>query len=131
MSRRRRVVIVLAAVLLASGTAGVRHVWRVQQAREHFDAAQADLAGHHYESAYSHALAAAAFWPRRGDVRLLAARACRRAERPDEAKPHLDAARELLGETDDVRLEQQLIPVQKGEATEFVEGSLRHRADID
>ncbi len=131
MSRRRLLAWLVMALWLALGVAGLWHFWRSRQAKNHFETAQLDLGQHHYESAYRHALAAAEFWPRRGDVRFLAARACRRAERPDEAKAHLDAARELLGETDEVRLEQQLIPVQKGEATEFVTGSLRERADTD
>src|SRR5262249_7175539 len=132
MKRRRLLVVALAGLLLAGiAAAGYWLYWRPHQGWTHFDAAQIDLAHHRYESAYRHAVAAAEIWPRRGDVQLLAARACRRAERPDEAKPHLDAARELLGETEEVRMEQQRIPVQKGEATEFVEGALRHRADVD
>jgi tetratricopeptide (TPR) repeat protein len=131
MNRRELRVLAIAALLLVGGVVVIRHYWSYSAARNHLNAAEFDLARHHYESAYHHALAAAEFWPRRGDVRLLAARTCRRAERPDEAKPHLDAARAELGETDDVRLEQQLIPVQKGEATEFVETALRQRANAD
>jgi Tfp pilus assembly protein PilF len=130
MSRRRRVLIAALAALLAGGAAAFWQVHRHQQATGHLDAARSDLEHHHYESARQHALAAAEYWPHRGDVRLLAARACRRAEHPDEARPHLAAARDQLGETDDVRLEQQLIPVQKGES-EFIESALRRRAEID
>src|SRR5438067_961714 len=99
MSRRRRLLLIaLGAAVIAGGAAGWWHGARTYRATTFFNGANSELANHHYGPAREYALIAATYWPRRGDVRLLAARACRRAEHPDEAKPHLDAARELLGE---------------------------------
>src|SRR6185295_3053210 len=84
-----------------------------------------------YELAREHILEAVGFWPERGDVRFLAARLCRRAGAPDEGKAHLEAARRLLGETPAIRLEQQLIAAQKGEASEFAESALNERAKVE
>jgi len=84
-----------------------------------------------HDEAARHAARAAAFHRRDGRIRLLAARLLRRAELPTEAQPHLETARRRLGDHPDVELEQLLLAVQLGHASELVESSLYRRAQRD
>jgi len=122
----------IVVLLLGPAIAGGAYQFtRYQRARGDRAAAHAALASFNYEKAANHAARAADFWPSRGDVRLEAAVALRRAGRAAEAKPHLEAARERLGDIEEIRLEQQLLVAQQGEASEEAERLLRERADRD
>jgi tetratricopeptide (TPR) repeat protein len=130
LRHRRRVLAVLAALLaVAAGGGYALHRHRVGQ---HLRAAELELARFHYESAWQHASRAARLnWPERSEVCFLAARTARRAGHPEEAKVHLAAAEKLQGDTDEIRLEKQLLAVQMGEASEFLESTLHRRIGLD
>ncbi|MCX7701074.1 MAG: tetratricopeptide repeat protein [Gemmataceae bacterium] len=126
----RRAIFWIAPLSLASEWSLYRDL-----AQSHFDfhlrEAQVASQNHRHELAARHAVRAAAFRRRDGQVRLLAARLLRRAELPTEAKPHLETARKRLGDHPEVDLEQLLNAVQLGQASELVERSLYRRAQRD
>jgi tetratricopeptide (TPR) repeat protein len=130
VQRHRWRVIAVLALLLAGGAAG--WVYYRHLVTRRIEAAEQELARFHYDAAWQHASRAAAWqWPERGDVHFLAARTGRRAGHPEDAKKHLLAAEKLQGDTDEIRLEKQLLAVQMGEATEFLESALLRRIDLD
>jgi Flp pilus assembly protein TadD len=117
-------------VLIAGAAVAGLRVRHYNQARHELQAADDAEARFQYAAAREHILNAAKYWPKQGDVQLKAARMCRRALEFDEAKTYLDAARQLLGQ-DAVSFEQQLLLIQKGEATDFAESSLYDRSRND
>ncbi len=103
-----------------------------QSSRNHFEfhlrsAEEASRSGAH-ERAARHAVRAVAFRRNDGHARFMAARMLRRAELPTEAKPHLEIARQRLGDHPEIDLEQLLNAVQLGQASELVERALYERA---
>src|SRR5262245_19182805 len=129
LRHRWRVLAVLAALLALAGSGYAFHRYRVGQ---HLRAAEQELARFHYESAWQQANRAAELnWPERGDIYFLAARTARRAGHPEESRPHLADAERLLGDTEEIRLEKQLLAVQMGQATAFLESALQHRIGLD
>ncbi len=126
----RYIKVLFAIVLLAAVAAFAGWKWGLPyyQARQELKAADSFEAQFKYVAAHDHIVRAAKFWPRNGEVQLKAARMCRRAGFPDEAKTYLDAARLLLGQPA-VSLEQQLLAVQTGEASTFAEQTLFRRGE--
>jgi tetratricopeptide (TPR) repeat protein len=129
LRHRWGVLAVLAMLLALAGGGYAFHRHRVgQQLR----AADQELARFHYEAAWQHANRAAELnWPEQGEVYFLAALTARRAGHPEEGKVHLAAAEKLQGDTEEIRLEKQLLAVQMGQATEFLESTLYRRIGLD
>lgn len=108
--RRSRLLLaslLLAALLVPAGWWGGRQLW----AWHHLSAARDALARREFEQARQHLIRCRQVWPERGTVRLLSARAARRAAAFDEAEEHLKAC--PPGE--DTILEWALLQAQRGE----------------
>jgi tetratricopeptide (TPR) repeat protein len=105
--------------------------YRNWRAERHFQKAQERMAAFRYEAAFDHVGQAVALRPDRGDIQFLAARASRRVMNMPAAKDHLHAAEKLLGDTDDIRLEKQLLVVQRGDADDLAEYTVWLRAKSD
>jgi tetratricopeptide (TPR) repeat protein len=127
-SRRLKIAFVLVLVLAGVAAAGWKWGYPYYQARRDLAAADESEAHFKYAAAREHIIRAAKFWPEDGEVQLKAARMCRRAGYPDEAKDYLDAARKYLGQSA-VSLEQQLLTVQNGEASAFASKTLYVRVE--
>ena len=129
--RRRSRLIVGLLVLLVAGAAGGWISYR-HFINSHLQAANKELARFHYESAWQQARKAAKWeWPKNGETEFVAARLARRAGDLPEAKTHLAAAEQRLGETDEIRLEKRLLDVQSGEASTFLESTMQERMELE
>jgi len=97
------------AAALGSGYLYVRHQWR---------AAQEDVRELRLDQARERLDICLAIWPRRVEVRLLAARTARLSGDFETAEAHLNRCLKLVGPTEDVQLEFLLIRAQTGEIQE-------------
>ena len=123
--------LLISLVSLAIGGGGYWR-WLRTHAAHYVQATEADLARFRYDSAARNAhLAVQYTWPERGDILFLAARTVRRAGDIDKAREYLSAAERLLGATDEVRLEKQLLAVQRGDAGDLVESLMWNRITLD
>lgn len=129
--RRWFIILGIAISVLAAVALGFYFGVPYVHAVTYLKSADTNAAKFDYVTAADHIRKAAEFWPRNGDVRFKAARLSRHAGAMDDARTHLDAGRELLGDTEDVRLEAQLQVAQRGEATELAEQALIERAKSD
>jgi Tfp pilus assembly protein PilF len=113
--------VLTAVVVLAAAAGGGAYAYyhhRQEREAEHLRAAEQALARYDFDEAQEHLAVCISLWPERGDVRLLAAQAARRAGRLPEAQAHLDECKRLEGETTEHMLEQRMLAVQKGDFRE-------------
>jgi tetratricopeptide (TPR) repeat protein len=112
----------LALLALATALAGPS-LW----AAYHFRAGRRALEDYAVVRARGHLGRCLRVWPRSAAAHLLAARAARAAGAYEEAEGHLEACERFGGDTPELRLEEQLLDVQRGRASPATEELLWYR----
>jgi tetratricopeptide (TPR) repeat protein len=108
--RWRRLIILLAALLVLLGLLAGTHLW----AQWHYREGQNALGRGDFAAAQQHFSQCLRVWPGSSLVHLLAARAARKAGDFDETERLLHRCRELGGDADLIELERLLVGAQRG-----------------
>jgi tetratricopeptide (TPR) repeat protein len=112
--RSRRLLVLLAALLVLLGLGAGAHLW----AHWHYRQGQQALGRRDFAGAQHHFTQCLKVWPDSSAVHLLAARAARKAGAFDDTERFLRRCRELGGDDEAVTLEHLLLRVQRGRLAE-------------
>jgi tetratricopeptide (TPR) repeat protein len=114
-SRRSSLVLLSLSVALLAviGTGGCIAGWHIY-AWHHYQAAQQALEQRDFALARAHFASCLQVWPNSAEVHFLEARTARRASSYDDAEQHLRECQRLGWPVEEIRLERDLIRVQRG-----------------